>query len=286
MSRLPSLQALFYTLIVLLFMCTSCVSSNKQDTASLAQCVVDVCNLRFYGLTEESEAKLAAMPISDDIREDIKSMLYTGEVTERGIFISLENEFKEREVTTELMNEDGTVSVVDDYRTKDCDNKIVTLADGTRGVWSNDILIDEDGQFIAMIYGDILYISVPQEVLNLEFIGNPLYCVTESNYNYFDDGTLLVTVWTDRYTAFDYIYRNVEIVSDTSQATDNFNPDGYLTYEDSFKEIRMSQEQYDNAKEEFLNTVDSVYYTIEAKVDSETGIITYLDYGKALSATS
>lgn len=265
-----------------MFISTAC--SNYKDTTTdkvevqrYVDSVEDLMNLRYYGLDEKIVDKSL---LSDEDKNKIKSKLALPEendITDRGVFISLEEEFSIREFEDYTLQGDvGTSDIVSVNKDAITDLKI-TERNGERGIYTNDVYVDEEGQFKTMIYGDEIWVDVPKEVINQKMIGTPEYKFKVVDYQYYDGGNLIVKLRSDIEGAFDEVYKNVEIVETLGVDASQRMNDGTLEFKDKDKVYKMTQEEYDNHLNSFYEFSNSITATLDMKLDIKKGIISQID---------
>lgn len=252
-------------------------TTEEVNIKAYVDSVEQLMNLRYYGLENNIVDNSL---ISNEYKDAIKDKLKTPEnITDRGVFISLEDEFEQREVEDYVLSGDvGTSDIISiDTEGTITDGRIEEY-NGERGIFTNDVYIDDEGQFRTMIYNDSVWVDVPREIQNYYLIGNPEYKFKVVDYTYFDGGNLIVTLKSDIGGAFNEIYSNVEIVETTEGLTDTkINRDGILTWKDKDKKIKMTQDEYNTHMDSFYNEYKSIKVILDMKLDVAKGVITDLD---------
>lgn len=249
-------------------------TTEEVNVKAYVDSVEQLMNLRYYGLDTKTVDEAL---ISEEYKDSIKDRLKTPEnITDRGVFISLEDEFEQREVEDYVLSGDvGTSDIISiDTEGTITDGRIEEY-NGKRGIFTNDVQIDSEGQFRTMIYDDSVWVTVPREVQNCYLIGNPEYKFKVVDYTYFDGGNLIVTLKSDIDEAFNEICNNIEIVETTKGLTDDeVIKDGILTWKDKDKKIKMTQEEYDAHMESFYNEYRTIKVILDMKLDVAKGEIT------------
>lgn len=202
--------------VIVLIGLTSCNSRETIKSEDINKIVEDstyLMNLRYYGYTDESVDRIDNI-LPGKSEYIIDKISQTSSDTR--VFISLEEYFKECEETI-VQEESDTGELVEynPYIDKPNDPNIETV-NGIRGVYSDNIYI-ENGKFVTVIYGQTLYIPVTSDVYKYEMLGNPEYKFKCTNYNYYDNGNLIMEFETDLEGAFVDIYGKVKVVEDESE---------------------------------------------------------------------
>lgn len=225
---------------------------NIQDTVSE---LTYLMNLRYYGYNEARDRDRIESVIPSQSTQVIESLPKEGD---QRVFISLEEYFKEyEEAIVEEELETGELVSYNPYEGKDSDFNI-EVVDGIRGIYSDNIYIGDNNKFVTKIYGDTLYIPVPEEVAKGSMISNPSYRFKCTEYNYFDDGTLVVKFETDLEEAFKELYGHIEVVEDDSNSE--------ITGDMGEVQSIMTESEFSSFKESFMNSNEIKRGTIKANI--------------------
>lgn len=268
---------------VMVFTGTACsnyknTTVDKVEVSEYVNSVEDLMNLRYYGLDED---KLNSALISEEDKSVIKSRLaLPTETTDRGVFISLEEEFKAREFEEYTLQGDvGTSDLVTPDTDAITDLKI-TERNGERGIYTDDVYVDAEGQFRTIIYDDEIWVDVPKEVVNQRMIGTPEYKFKVVDYSYFDGGNLIVKLESDIEGAFNDRYANVEIVDSLEGVTDAERiSDGLIEWDNKDKVYKITLDEYNSHLSSFYMSSSTITATLDIKIDVESGIMKDIDIG-------
>lgn len=276
-----------YTILISasVFSLVGCGDKTKNTTPENIEVIEFVdsintaMNLRYIGIDnkEQVDKLIDSTKFTENNKILLKSAFtISDDEIENGVFISLEEQFKDREFEPyEFQGDVGSekVIVAPNYDGL-TDGKIIEL-NGERGVYSKNVYIDTDGYFRTMIYGEDVYVEAPDKAQLLSVKGSPDYKFRVSDYRYFDGGKLLVKLSSDIEGAFNERYSRVNIVEDESQIPDDalILHEGYVEYGQNAENIYMTQELYDMHKEQFMQDFREIQVNIEAELDAKSGEI-------------
>ena len=230
---------------------------EEIDTAYIADNMEYIMNLRYNGYSNESKDKLYIM-CDEDIVRKIDNR-FSG--TDENVFISLESELLEYEnsiIEEEL--DDGSIIEYNPYIGKFTDSRIIDRG-GERGVYIDDIELNDKGKFSTVIYGNSVSIEVSEKAILRSLIGNPEYKLSVTGYEYYDNNEMVIHLKTNIDGAFQDAYGGVEIV----EISDN-NGEGLLSVLDDNSGVKMTQSEYDAHKNSFYSNYNVNEIDVKIKV--------------------
>lgn len=258
---------------------TKNTTPENIEVSEFVESINTAMNLRYIGIDDKEQ--IEKMIDSTRFTENNKILLKSAfalsdDEIENGVFISLEEKFKDMEFEPYELQGDAEsekVLITPNYEGL-TDGKIIEL-NGERGLYSKSVYIDTDGYFRTMIYGEDVYVEAPDKAKLLSVKGSPDYKFRVTDYRYFDGGKLLVQLSSDIEGAFEDRYGKVNIVEDESQIPDDALTlhDGYVEYGQKEENIYMTQELYDMHKEQFMQDFREIQVNIEAELDAKNGEI-------------
>lgn len=241
-----------------------------RDNIHIVEYVNDiehVMNIRYAGYNSNDEKIIDRLFISEDSAE-ISEKLESAYKAKSG-FISLEDTFKKLENDEIVEEADGGGFITTKLNTGNTDERIKRNDVGERGIYLEDVYIDDDGQFCVEILGNVIYVDVTEDIKRSLYIGNPSYKLKVLSYNYYDDGTFIVTLGTDIDGAFKERFSGVEIVEDGN--ADELSGDMYGIKPG--EHLKVTQETYNNMYNSFVYENESYELKVSFKINKDGKVV-------------
>ena len=200
-------------LIISTSACSQPDKLNNEQLQNIASNIEYLVNLRYTGYEEaddQEKVKSIIPKYADQISDTLSH-------SDEPVFISLESKFQEFESAyNEEEDANGNIIKYNPYIGQESSPYIVE-ENGARGIYSNYLTIDTEGQSQVVILGQEVYIDMPQEEIARRLIGNGAYKFKLDSYNYYDNGYMYLKFVTDLEGGFEDSIEGYKILDPESQ---------------------------------------------------------------------
>lgn len=263
--------------------CNQTEKIGSEQLQNITSNIEYLVNLRYTGY-EEADDQEKVESIIPKYADQISDTLSH---SDEPVFISLESKFQEFESAyNEEEDANGNIVKYNPYIGQESSPYIVE-ENGARGIYSNYLTIDTEGQSQVVILGQEVYIDMPQEEIARRLIGNGAYKFKLDSYNYYDNGYMYLKFVTDLEGGFEDSIEGYKILDPESQEykdlleqaqkeyeANPFEDDDAVTYKNSILGSIMNTAEYEAAKDSYYKY--TVYNEVNLKVKiSNGGIIEF-----------
>lgn len=260
--------------------CNQTEKIGSEQLQNIASNIEYLVNLRYTGY-EEADDQEKVESIIPKYADQISDTLSH---SDEPVFISLESKFQEFESAyNEEEDANGDIVKYNPYIGQESSPYIVE-ENGARGIYSNYLTIDTEGQSQVIILGQEVYIDMPQEEIARRLIGNGAYKFKLDSYNYYDNGYMYLKFVTDLEGGFEDSVEGYKILDPESQEykdlleqaqkeyeANPFEDDDAEAYENSILGSIMNTAEYEAAKDSYYKY--TVYNEVNLKVKISNGEI-------------
>lgn len=260
--------------------CNQTEKIGSEQLQNIASNIEYLVNLRYTGYEEADDQEKVGSIIpkyADQISDTLSH-------SDEPAFISLESKFQEFESAyNEEEDANGNIVKYNPYIGQESSPYIVE-ENGARGIYSNYLTIDTEGQSQVVILGQEVYIDMPQEEIARRLIGNGAYKFKLDSYNYYDNGYMYLKFVTDLEGGFEDSVEGYKILDPESQEykdlleqaqkeyeANPFEDDDAEAYKNSILGSIMNTAEYEAAKDSYYKY--TVYNEVNLKVKISNGEI-------------
>lgn len=260
--------------------CNQTEKIESEQLQNIASNIEYLVNLRYTGY-EEADDQEKVESIIPKYADQISDTLSH---SDEPVFISLESKFQEFESAyNEEEDANGNIVKYNPYIGQESSPYIVE-ENGARGIYSNYLTIDTEGQSQVVILGQEVYIDMPQEEIARRLIGNGAYKFKLDSYNYYDNGYMYLKFVTDLEGGFEDSVEGYKILDPESQEykdlleqaqkeyeANPFEDDDAEAYNNSILGSIMNTVEYEAAQDSYYK--HTVYNEVNLKVKISNGEI-------------
>ena len=260
--------------------CNQTEKIGSEQLQNIASNIEYLVNLRYTGY-EEADDQEKVESIIPKYADQISDTLSH---SDEPVCISLESKFQEFESAyNEEEDDNGNIVKYNPYIGQESSPYIVE-ENGARGIYSNYLTIDTEGQSQVVILGQEVYIDMPQEEIARRLIGNGAYKFKLDSYNYYDNGYMYLKFVTDLEGGFEDSVKGYKILDPESQEykdlleqaqkeyeANPFEDDDAEAYKNSILGSIMNTAEYEAAQDSYYKY--TVYNEVNLKVKISNGEI-------------